>query len=425
MTFEDDLHRLAQHLAALLTAPGRVDDGELAMVDAARATIRQLCQEILHDLTSATPIGDSPRAELASRSVAALRRVLRHELVRYAGPEGPSTGWMDLSATSQAGRHWRDARRHAYLATHEWEMIYPAGRPTNGGAWPHILDIAAIAEATAHAERDLVHGQPLATSADILTAADDHAWALTFAAEQVRRIAPPTAPPSMHPLPSRRRHMVLRIRSSADAPAGIARLTFLLRAAHHLTPEAVRAIARGHAHTLLTIARHLTKNTAATSRDASIADGLRELINDLQQLTYDTRRLRSLEPGDPRPVHQARLIRDSWRGARRSDATRRDLDAAAARSLRPALDAVTALAEVIDVHVAAGTWCHHRPGLRLPWQPTNPSIELGITATTHRAVDHVDQVARLLPPPAVADRSPHAALLRPLRERDIRATEAR
>ncbi|SEE94718.1 hypothetical protein [Jiangella alba] len=388
MAYEADVHALAEHLAHLLAAEHPVDPDELAVVDAARAAVRQLCWRILHDVAAAS-LGESPIADLGHRSVASLQHVLRAEMLRFADPAQPSTGWVDHASSTPVRHHWRGAHRFAALAEHEWEMIYPEAHPHGPDAWPIITDIAAIAEAIAHLELNLARQHPKRTTTVI-----DQAWALAFAAEQVRRLAPlDTLDADPAPLPSRRHQLLLRIRSAADAPAGTARLTFLLRSAHHLEPATVRAVARSQAQALRTIGRLLK----ADPHYGPAEPRLRALANALAEVARQTQRIRTTEPGDYRPRQQLQLLHDCWRFLEKPHEPTRAERAAAARTIRPALDIVAALRDVIEQHVHDGRWYQYLKGARHPWRLTSDTTQPRIVETAQRAVEQADLLARALP----------------------------
>ncbi len=227
----------------------------------------------------------------------------------------------------------------------------------------------------------------------------DQAWALAFAAEQVRRLAPAGfVVADQAPLPSRRHQLLLRIRSAADAPAGTARLAFLLRSANHLEPATVRVVARSHAQALRTIGRLLK----ADPHYGPTEPHLRALANSLADVARQAQRIRSTEPGDDRPRQQLQLLHNCWRfldGPHQPTPTER---AAAGRSIRPALDVVAALREAIEHHVSNGQWYQYLNGGRRPWRLTSDTTdEPRIVEAAQRAVQEADLLAQALPPAAM------------------------
>ncbi|WP_116953348.1 hypothetical protein [Jiangella endophytica] len=403
MAYEADVQRLSEHLAHLLTTPSSVDRQELEVVDAARIAVRQLCWRILRDVTF-TPLGDTPTADLSSRTVATLQHVLRTEVHRLADTAGPGTGWIDYATTTDAGRSWREVHRHAVLTEHEWEMVYPQAHPHGTGAWPIITDVAAIAEAIAHLEQDAARDHP---------AAMDQAAALALAADQVRRLAPPGAlDTDPAPLPSRSHQLLLRIRSAADLSGGTARLAYLLRTAHRLEPATVRAVARSQAQALLTIGRLIKTDTLYSPAQPQ----LRPLATSLARLSRLAERVRSSAPGDDRPRQQLQLLHDCWRFLDGPHEATQAERAAAYLAIHPALDIVHALHEVIHHHVSEGQWYQYLKGGRHPWRLTSDTTEPRIVEAAQRAVQQAEQLAHALPPteqPAATVRAPRHVLAGP------------
>lgn len=384
MAYEADIQRLSEHLAQLLTSPSVVDPDELDVVDAARIAVRQLCWRIVRDITAA-PLGDTPTADLGTRTVATLLHVLRTDVHRLADTAGPSTGWVDYTTTTTAGHHWREVHRQAVLTEHEWEMVYPQAHPHGPGAWPVIADIAAIAATVARLELDAAQGRP---------AAMDQAAALTLAADQVHRLTPPgTVETDQPPLPSRSHHLILRIRSAADLPAGTARLAYLLRSAHRLEPAAIRAVARSQAQALLTIGHLIKTDTHYNQAEPH----LRPLATALAELGRLADRVRSIAPGDDRPRQQLQLLHDCWRflnGPHDATAAERT---AAGLAIHPALDVVHALHDVIQHHVSDGQWYHCLKGGSHPWRLTSDTTEPRIIDAARHTVQHARLLSQALP----------------------------
>jgi hypothetical protein len=404
MAYEDDARRVADRLVHLITNSGPVTVDELAVVDMAGSAVRQLCGQILADLKHDNPHRGSPLSPLTEPALHVLRRLLKRDPTALVVGSDASADWAS-SPHTEHGEHWRELQRSAMLAAHEWSLIYPQAIPSGREAWPYITDVAAIAEALALAELDL----QIADGAETVATRDKHSRALAFVAEHVRRLSPPDLPPGSAPLPSRRRHMLLRVRSISDAPAAAARLATLLHNAGRLRPESVRTIARAHADHLLRLAKLLEQDRRPDRRSTPLIQGLRQQATKLEDLASEAQNYRALEPDDPRPIQQLHLLRDRWRQTVRSSEASRT---AIVRYLPPALAVVNALRDAIEQQVDNGHWYIRVEEGRYGWQRTNASTRPPIFAVAREASAQADELVELAPsiPPSAAKAAPRETL---------------
>jgi hypothetical protein len=392
MAYEDEVRRVADHLAHLITAPGPTVPDELPLIDSGRRAVRGLCEQILGDLRPDNPHRGSPLVRLTEPAIHTLRRLLRSSPTALAHVATGSHGWAQEPQT-ETGRRWRELRRSAILASHEWSLIYPQVHPSGRDAWPIVTDVAAIAEALALAELDLEGGGATAPG----RARREDSWRLAFVAEHVRRLSPRDLPGPNAPLPSRRQHVLLRVPSIGDAPAAAGRVATLLHTGRRLRPESVRAIARSHAEILLRVAKVLDQDRRPDRRDPGLIDGLRTMAAKLEDLAGEARSYRALEPDAPGAVQQLELIRDRWRKPIQIDETTRT---AALKFIPPALTVVTALGDAIEQQVDNGNWYIHVKHGRYRWQRTNASTRPPIFAVAQRSVAHADELRNQLPRPS-------------------------
>lgn len=392
MAYEDEVRKVADHLARLITAPGPARPEELPLVDSGRRAVRQLCEQILDDLKPDNPHRGSPLVRLTEPALYTLRRLLAAAPTALVNAATGSHGWAHEPRT-ETGRRWRELRRSATLASHEWSLIYPQVHPSGRDAWPFVIDVAAIAEALALAELDLedVEGTPPGR------AHREDSWRLAFVAEHVRRLGPRDMSDPSAPLPSRRQNLLLRVRSVTDTPAAAGRLATLLHSARRMRPESVRAVARSHAEILLRVAKVLDQGSGPDRSDTALIDGLRGLAGKLEDLAGEARSYRALEPDSPGVIQQLHLIRDRWRKPIRIDEGAR---LAALRFIPPSLTLVTALRDAIEQQVDNGHWNIRVKHGRYRWQRTNASTRPPIFAVAQAAVIQADELRRQLPKPS-------------------------
>ncbi|WP_166353557.1 hypothetical protein [Phytoactinopolyspora limicola] len=399
MTYDEELSRLAIEIANLMGKSPRVDNGELALVDEGRVNVRRLCRQVLQDVTGETPVPEPLLGDLMIRPIGSALGLLSCEPVPY-GSSRDDIGWQDYDVVTDAGRQWREIRRHAALAAHEWNAVPAEARPHGEDAWPAIADIAVLVEAAALLDRDLARAHPKAAVIGPAYARERDGWELALAGEHLRRTAKAGPLPQGVPLPDGRRDMPLRVRSLPEVPAATARLSHLLRTAEHLRPESVQAVLHAHARSLAAVAAVLDQHSDKRVL-GPLADSTRRVASSVNAIARYTRAYTSLAADDQRPLHQVREIRLVWRRveergvAALSDSERR----AALRSVQPALATVTSSRDLIDRMVSRGEWCR-RPehqGVQMPGLALDDPIHERLSKAVDRAAKQAERLGAQLP----------------------------
>ncbi|NDL57009.1 hypothetical protein [Phytoactinopolyspora mesophila] len=408
MTYDEELSRLAIELANLTTMSPRVDTGELALVDDARVSVRRLCRQVLKDITGEASVPEPLLGDLITQPIGSTLGLLNSEPASYAPTRDPA-GWLDYAVTTEAGRQWREIRRHAALAAHEWNAVPAEARPHGEDAWPVVADVAVLVEAAALLDRDLARAHPDAAATGQAYARERDGWELALAGEHLRRVATTGPLPEGAPLPDGRLDTPIRVRALAELPRATTRLNHLLRIATHLRPEGVQALVHAHARSLHSVAAVLDQQDG---KDAlrPVADNIRRIAKSVNAISRHTRAFTSLAADDPRPLHQVREIRMALqqldgRGAALANESERR---AVVRSVQPALSTVTSFRDLIDRLVSHGEWCERpefQPQAQTPGLPPDDPIRGRLADAVDRAAKQAELLATQLPSGQPATRS--------------------
>jgi hypothetical protein len=260
VTYDEELSRLAIEIANLTTMSAPVDADELALVDEARANVRRLCRHVLQDITGESCVPEPLLGDLMTRPIGSTLGLLSCEPAPFVSARD-NVGWHDYDVVTDAGRQWREIRRHAALVAHEWSAVPAEARPQGDDAWPAIADVAFLVEAAALLDRDLAREHPDAAAIGQAYARERDVWELGLAGEHLRRLATTGPLPHGVPLPDGRRDMPIRVRSLAQVPTATVRLSHLLRTAEHLRPESIQAVLQAHGRSLFTVGAVLDRQS--------------------------------------------------------------------------------------------------------------------------------------------------------------------
>jgi hypothetical protein len=413
--FDADLHRLATQLATMAGAPAittAADD--TALVSRARRTLRNCCRTMLADLAPAHTHGSDgqPRlADLALDPVGVLRTLLQYDPAPLT-LSPPARGASHI--TKQANDHWKRLGDAAEIVTHEWTSSDPASRPTGEHAWTRIADVAALAQAAAVLDRQLVAADTapprvLGDSVEIGLAAEHTRWYATS--------GPLPHPEPLRPQPHRL--APTPVRQLSEVPAGLNHLATLVTTAAHLRPDMIGALVTAHARTLDTLATALaaTSPPAHQSGRRRFAGALRSHGQSLATVRLACRSLTSPNPDDPRPAAQMREIRSALRPLADKPDLASDVahQKALLSSLRPALAVTLAVDATASSHIRSGHWYMPAEGQLLRWakaskdHPINEALDLAAT--------HARALISQLPAPQPGGpqyRRPHEILAPPV-----------
>lgn len=355
-SFDADLDRLATQLATMAAAPATTTAAnDTATVNLARRTLRNCGRVMLTDLAPpARDDTDSPPrlADLALDPIGVLRTLLQPDPPALTlEPHGRDTA--NLLETGNA--QWKRLADAAEIVTHEWTSADPSSRPTGEPAWTRIADTAALIEAAATLDRQLLNAD--AAPSTVLKECVETG----LAADHVRRYAtsgPLPQPEPLRPPPQRLRPAV--VRGFASVPAGFAHLAALVTAAGHLRPDMIRALVAAHIRNLDTLASALTTTSPPAHRSGrrQFATALRNHGKDLTTVRIACRSLKSVDPDDPRPAAQMREIRAALQPVADTPdvASRDDNQRALLAALRPALTVSLAIDTAARSYIRSGRW---------------------------------------------------------------------
>ena len=396
MTFAEETHQLAVHLARLLATPGApLDETGYHQALLARGTTLALARDVHQQVVGS---GQGPTTTRAWGVASTLSK----RLSDHQGLTGGLSVTQVLAArsTTPAGEEWRHAARHALLADHDWrEGRHPAWAPAR--AWSVLADAAALTEAVATLDRDLAStARSLGRDSDAAVLRGSAASGLREAAVEVQALARFGPLAAVH-ISSTRSALgqVVMIRSDADLPAASSQLFTALTGAAHLRPEHAVQIALSQARGAAVLASVLRTAPAAVNDRGvqQLATALQGAARALGQAATAPGRTASLRPGDPRPLLQAgELVRYLIR----PDGGRRREMGALVEYARTVPDVVTALFDVarrqttqghwlVPSHASATTWSRFQVGLRAP-------ALLGATAAVLAATSQVREAASAL-----------------------------
>lgn len=423
MSYEADLARFAQRLAGMISEPQVINAADLPIADAARLAVRRWCRQVLAALAGDVARPAHPGiSDLATNPVGTLRALLDADPVPI-GTIDPRDVPFDHAVANDGGQLWKQLRVDAVVTVHQWSVATPESRPTGDARWSAIADVAAIVEAAAILDRDLVRMHPPRAEGIATLSRDTDLWNTATAAEHVRHLAQHGPLPSPEPLRNARL-LPLRVqRLSAIGPA-LERLNELLAEAAHLRPKTISALAGAHWRTLLAVADAVDASQGVRRRGA-LADQLREQAAILRRLQPAARELVSLSHDDPRPLRQANQIRLALQQTPRDP---QRADAALTIAAPSALRVTSGLRDATGREVSAGRWYQRtQPGSVL-WATTNHTTDLPVYTTANRAAQHAERVLSRLPetPTAEADATaPRAILTADLLHRDRERPYAR
>ena len=416
MSYEADIAQVAESLAQLLASGNPPPSGELRAVNAGRLGVRRLCAQVLGDVAPVLPVrvddGRPDIADLARSPIATLRGLLGKD-----PPEVAAAGNYRPAKEVGVPSVWRTLWAATALAADGWSRADLASRPAGAQAWSTVADIAAVAEAAALVDRDLVDPR----RGGLRVHRSDDWWRVGIAAAEVRRLANTGPLPPAEPLrPDGKSLLPLRVRSLADLPAALTRLAQLVRVAGHLRPESVGALAGAHARTLVLVAQIMDRDLAGRATHGGVMPGLSDALRAhavaLVHVRGALHRMRSISADDARPVRQMAQVRtalhaigDRLSGERAEPARRVLIEA-----VRPALALAPALRDLADWQVSCGQWYARAEGRgRFEWTPTGAGFEPpAIDAVRTAAADAARLTARLpaVSPAADAGRSARGVL---------------
>ena len=392
MTFAQETHQLAVHLARLLAAPGApLDETGYHQALLARGTTLALARDVHQQVVGS---GQGPSTTRIWGVVSALSK----HLSDHQGLTSGLSVTQVLAATSAtpAGEKWRHAARYALLADHDWrEGRHPAWAPAR--AWAALADAAALTEAVATLDHDLARtAKSLGRDSDAAVLRRSAASGLRGAAVEAQALARfgPLAAvhiSSTRPAPGQ----IVMVGSDADLPAAGSQLFTALTGAAHLRPEHAVQIALGQARGAAVLASALgTAPAAVNDRGVQqLATALQEAARTLGQVATAPGRTASLGLGDPRPLMQAGEL---LRYLVRPDGGRRRDTGALVDYARTVPDVVTALFNVarrqtteghwlVPSHASATTWSRFQVGLRAPALLTAAPAVLAATSQVGEA----------------------------------------
>jgi hypothetical protein len=350
-------------------------------------------------------------ADLARSPIATLRGLLAKD-----PPELVAAGDHRQAKDAAAPSVWRTLWAATALAADGWSRADRASRPAGAQAWSTVADIAAVAEAAALVDRDLVDPR----RSGLRVHRSDDWWRVGIAAAEVRRLANTGPLPPAEPLrPDGKRLLPLRVRSLADLPAALTRLAQLVRVAGHLRPESVGALAGAQARTLVLVAQIMDRDLAGGATHGGVMPGLSDALRTHAVALVNVRgalhRMRSISADDPRPARQMAQVRTTLRAigdrlGERAEPARRVL----IETVRPALALAPAVRDLADWQVSCGHWYARAEGRgRFEWTPTGAGFEPpAIGAVRTAAADAARLMARLptVSPAAQVGRSPRGVL---------------
>ncbi len=304
MTFADDTLEVAQSLGRLLAKHAfELDHDGLQVALVARDATLDLARMLHRDVVGprAGRVGDTI-AGLESNPVAVLGRLLAKR------PRiEPSLSPTDVLNTSHLGdaATWSGLARAAITAADSW----PAGHgATLQGpeAWGVIADSAALAEAVAVLDGDLVGAANRLGENGLAERLATNCSGLRLAAGQVRALAAAGPLPSEpHDVAKQPQHRVRVVRDVETAIGGQRSLAGLLRSAGHVRPEHAVQIAIAHVRLVKAIRAGLVNGEMKRDGDLALAERVSALIEPLTRAASRPGRVASIHAGDPRPLQQA------------------------------------------------------------------------------------------------------------------------
>ena len=383
-SYDADADHLAVHLAAMVTDPhASAAAGSARTVNAARLGLRWWARQVLVDLGPTRDATQPPRpglAELGTDPVGTLYTLLAGDPPRLRlRPDA------DPTAVEAADERWTRLGRLTELVTHSWATADPPSRPTGERAWSVIADVAAVNEAAALLDRQLLERHPSRNQV-----AWRHAWDVGIAAAHVRRVAQDGPLPRVRPLrEAPQRLKPIPVTSLADLPGELTNLTGLVAGAAHLRPRTVASLIGAHTTVLDALATAVTTDPPPALRATrrKLAAALREHGEALSTLRVAVRPLRSAGDEDLRAGMQMPPIVQLLEKAS-NQAVWKDPQAqqAATDSLLPALAVTPALAKAATAAVQARRWYEPTDPLLPRWRAVtdaHPVTDAAALATAH------------------------------------------
>lgn len=304
MTFADDTLEVAQSLGRLLaTHAFELDHDGLQVALVARGATLDLARMLHRDIAGprAGRVRDTV-ADLESNPVAALGRLLAKQ------PRiEPLLSPTDVLSKNHVGdaATWSALARASITATDAWPVGH--GATLQGpDAWGVIADSAALVEAVAVLDGDLIGAANRLGETGLAERLATNSSGLRLAAGQVRALAAAGPLPSEpHDVPSRPRPRVRVVRDVESAIEGQRSLAGLLRSAGHVRPEHAVQIAIAHVRVVRAITAGLLNGEMKRDDDAALAERVSALIEPLARAASRPGRVASIHAGDPRPLQQA------------------------------------------------------------------------------------------------------------------------
>jgi hypothetical protein len=375
--YDADLEQLATQLGRMVANPGEVAT-DTAVVNRARVAIRRWCRVVLEDVAPAQRAEVAKRpdlADLASHPIGVLQMLLADD---------PTPAMLDAPSSPEAGEaanvQWRGLASAVEVVANDWLSSDPAYRPTGERAWTAVADVAAVAEAAALLDRDLV-----AKHVSLRQPAARDCWEIAIAAEQVRHLAASGTLPPVRPLRPAARHLKpVPVRGIDTLAPTLANLAAIIAGAHSLGPGTVGALAATHARTVHTLAGALAATGPPAQRAVrkQLATALRNHASNLVNVQVASRPLRSLEADDPRPTLQMQQIRDGLRrlgAARTARLTFRHDQPSLLAALGAALSVGPAMAACACTQIQSGRWLRPRNDAQAEWEKVTPDAPIAGT----------------------------------------------
>jgi hypothetical protein len=303
MTFADDTLEVAQSLGRLLAkrAADLGHDGlQVALV--ARSATLDLARMLHHTVGPREGrVGDTIAA-LESDPVAALGRLLAKQ--PRIEPLLSPTDVLSKNYVGDAAT-WSALARAAITAADAWPVGHGATLQRLD-AWGVIADSAAVVEAVAVLDGDLVGVATRLEESRLAERLRTSCSGLRLAAGQVRALAAAGPLPSEpHDVAKQRRPTVRVVRDVESAIEGQRSLAGLLRSAGHVRPEHAVQIAIAHVRVVKAITAGLVNGKMKRVDDAGLAERVSALIEPLTCAASRPGRIASIHAGDARPLQQA------------------------------------------------------------------------------------------------------------------------
>lgn len=384
MSWRRESSALAREVAALVVdgSSAWLTAGELEQALAVRRDLLLLLSRVASEIRRAPPSAGAPgpvtldrlsrragitAAQLETDPVRALEQALvAHPAPKGRHPAGGAGNYVPAEATG-----WAAVGRRTELATQAWWRVRPA-MLAGEERWSAVADVAALAEAVAVLDRQLLTAARLPARlgrAAMWALEDAVAGGLRLAAREAAEVAA-TGPLPDWDQPGDRPAVepVMLVRSVQDLAAVQDRLVTQLAAAGSVSPQAAVLIASGQARLLAAAATPLNESPRYAQQGRWAADLSRRVADSV----LGAEALAAAGDGryPARAVTQSRelagFVTGRMSGAALSEPDRAALAAAVARAPR----VLGALARQADRAWRTGQWLVPNPrGEALTWVP--------------------------------------------------------